>query len=171
MQILAGRGALLNCPEVQVVNWIKALLVFEDAAMKLYRIYCMLTFIDWQPRSWTDGPGIGAFQHTDTKEEKERKGLQKEKNGCCICLQGQLVTRSRGFCCIQYHASWLYGLIKGDANLTTAETTFLCVNIKGNFFHDTTRLAFEEAACAHASTSECPNSYFEWLQWGVTFSQ
>eukprot|EP00983_Pelagomonas_calceolata_P072137 1151572-Pelagomonas_calceolata.AAC.11 len=46
--------------------------------------------------------------------------------------------------------------IQGDD--TPADTTFPCVNLEGNPFHDTTWPAFEEAACTHASASECPNS-------------
>eukprot|EP00983_Pelagomonas_calceolata_P080690 1155250-Pelagomonas_calceolata.AAC.4 len=46
--------------------------------------------------------------------------------------------------------------IQGDD--TPADTTFPCVNLGGNPFHDTIWLAFEEAARSHASTSEGPKS-------------
>eukprot|EP00983_Pelagomonas_calceolata_P105257 1159113-Pelagomonas_calceolata.AAC.15 len=48
-----------------------------------------------------------------------------------------------------------------QSNDTPADTTFPCVNSEGNPFHDTTVvtwLAFEEAACTHASTPERPDS-------------
>eukprot|EP00983_Pelagomonas_calceolata_P086531 1156779-Pelagomonas_calceolata.AAC.6 len=48
-----------------------------------------------------------------------------------------------------------YQAIQGDD--IPAETTSLCVNFEGNPFQDTTWLAFEGAACSHASTSEHPN--------------
>eukprot|EP00983_Pelagomonas_calceolata_P047327 1140590-Pelagomonas_calceolata.AAC.1 len=46
--------------------------------------------------------------------------------------------------------------IQGDD--TPADTTFPCANLEGNPFHNTTWLAFEEAARFHASTSERPDS-------------
>eukprot|EP00983_Pelagomonas_calceolata_P081894 1155738-Pelagomonas_calceolata.AAC.1 len=46
--------------------------------------------------------------------------------------------------------------IQGDD--TPADTTFPCVNLEGNPIHDTTWLAFEEAAHTHASEAERPNS-------------
>eukprot|EP00983_Pelagomonas_calceolata_P063372 1147692-Pelagomonas_calceolata.AAC.1 len=41
---------------------------------------------------------------------------------------------------------------------TPADTTFPCVNLEDNPFHDLIWLAFEEAARSHASTSEHPDS-------------
>eukprot|EP00983_Pelagomonas_calceolata_P067530 1149506-Pelagomonas_calceolata.AAC.2 len=41
---------------------------------------------------------------------------------------------------------------------TPADTSFLCVNLTGNPFHDTTWLAFKETARTHANTLERPNS-------------
>eukprot|EP00983_Pelagomonas_calceolata_P055126 1143994-Pelagomonas_calceolata.AAC.1 len=50
---------------------------------------------------------------------------------------------------------------------TPAGTTIPCANLTGNPFHDTTWLAFEEAACTHASTleySNLPAPKFEYFQ-------
>eukprot|EP00983_Pelagomonas_calceolata_P049143 1141364-Pelagomonas_calceolata.AAC.3 len=41
---------------------------------------------------------------------------------------------------------------------TPADTTFPCVNLQRNPFHDTAWLAFKESARTHASTSERPGS-------------
>eukprot|EP00983_Pelagomonas_calceolata_P030942 972236-Pelagomonas_calceolata.AAC.2 len=54
---------------------------------------------------------------------------------------------------------WLNVRLFNGCNDTPADTTFPCVNLEGNPFHDTTWLAFEEAARTHACISECPDSH------------
>eukprot|EP00983_Pelagomonas_calceolata_P048610 1141135-Pelagomonas_calceolata.AAC.3 len=67
------------------------------------------------------------------------------------------------FCKVEFHAGIAkHQAIQGDD--TPADTTFPCVNLEGNPFHDTTWLAFEEAACFHAGTSERPNSHAQKLK-------
>eukprot|EP00983_Pelagomonas_calceolata_P045803 1139880-Pelagomonas_calceolata.AAC.1 len=71
-----------------------------------------------------------------------------------VSLQGQI---SRWNCrnkCADAIAE--HQAIQGDD--TSADTTFPRINRVDNPSHDTTWLAFEEAACSHASTLERPNS-------------